>query len=355
MHKKLALFPMTRDMCAVARYASLLVGYEICSLFAPPYANYEGEDICTIDGGDATGVFLSVYSDEALTNCDILFVDYDEKVKNMTFYTDVIDKAKKLNKSVIMSQKLEYKLNTARMLRPNGEPTKILSEFDRLYDVKVPVITVLSQGVRTDQFVVELALREHFINNGYYVSQIGSYRASEFFGFASLPGFLYEARDAYEKIHMFNHYVQELLQNDKPQLLIIGVPDAIMKFNDRILLGMGLIPYVVCNAVKSDLSILSMYYGRHKERYFDEMSKYGHYCYNTPLEFFNISNTHFAPDFSSELPIEKYMDINSEFAMGTVNDIDAGDFVLFNALNKASMKNACNLINDALTNNVRSI
>jgi len=352
MHKKLALFPMTRDMCAVARYASLLVGYSLHKLFIPPFSNYNGSDINVIDGGDATGLLLEKYADNDLNTCDVLFVDYDENIKTTDIYTDVINKAEKMGKEIIISKKLKQKLSMKYSSDEKQVVMKINPETDRLYEVKIPVITVLTQGIRTDQYATELALRAHFINSGYRVSQIGSYCASLLFGFNGLPDFIYENRDSYEKILLFNRYVHEIINNENPDILIMGVPDAIMKYNNQILNGMGLVPYVVCNAVNSDLSVLCTYYGKYTKQYFEETSQFGNFCHNTPIELFNIANTAFAPEMIDEVPKLKFIEVNSNFVMETIDEISADAFVLFNALNEGSIKNACKTINDMLTSNV---
>lgn len=353
MRKKLTYYPMTRDLCAIARYAHLLNGYEINALLVPPHTGYEGKDINIIDGGDETNLQLSLYDDRKLHDCDVLLMDYNPNLKSKEMYNHAIKYATDIGKEVICSQKLINHLEGKIIQIPTHQPIALNFESDRLYGVNIPVITVLTQGAETDQFVIELALRNHFINNGYKVSQIGSFEGSQFFGFASLPNFLYEARDAYEKTLMFNDHVAKMVTQENPNILIMGVPDSIMKYNNQILNGMGYIPSIINNAVNSDIAMLSMYCGNYKLRYFEEMEKYGKYCYNTPIEYFNISNALYTPEMIDEYPNIKYVEVNTPYALDAIKKVNASNYNLFNALNKESMDLTCKNINDALADNIR--
>ena len=79
MSKKLALFPMTRDMCAMARNVGLLANYNLSRLLVPSYLRIQDQDISTIDGGSPTSHVLTDYNEDKITECDALFVEYDDK------------------------------------------------------------------------------------------------------------------------------------------------------------------------------------------------------------------------------------------------------------------------------------
>lgn len=352
MSKKLALFPMTKDMCAVARYSSLLQGYTLTYLFAPGFMGLGGSDINVIDGGTPTGMLLTDYSYNMLAMCHTLFVDYDENIKNLSVYSEVIESAIALGVTVIRSRKLALVLEKMPIARPGGEPLRESPETDCLYEIRVPIITVLSHGVRSDQFAIELALRKHFVDQGYTVSQIGSFEASKLFGFPGMPDFLFEPFDMYEKVIKFNRYAKDLTENENTDLLIIGVPGGIMKYNNRYLNGLGLLPFTVCNAVVSDLVILSVYHKMYNKIFFDELMKYGQYHLGTAMQFFNISNTGFIPAGDNEMFKTKYINLTSDFTLGSMQDIQSEDFHLFNVLDSASANRACTAVLDALADNI---
>jgi len=356
MKKKLTLFPMTRDMCAIARNQSLLQYYVLDRLLVPGFSRLAGEDISEVDGGAVANIKFTEYNSDALDDCDIIFVDYDENIHSMSVYNDVIQNAKEIGKEIVLSRKLRDRLRDKSEDQFDDIPAPNRLNADYLHEISVPVITVLTQGPRTDQFALELALRKYFSSEGYKVAQIGSHEASIFFGFSDLPCFMYESRDGYEKALRFNHYVKELISEEKPDLLILGIPEATLKYNNKLLNGLGFMPFIACSAIRSDLQILSMYRDDYKLSYFDEMYKHGLYRLGVPIRFFNISNTCFAPDMSSEIPKHKYIDLNSNFVLSNIQeDVKQGQYCVFNVLNSESTKDACKAAHELLVGNVSSL
>jgi len=251
--KKLALFPMTRDQCAIARFSSLLQGYELVSLFIPPFLPFDGRDSNFLDKGQPTGMLLTHYSAEKLNMCDVLYIDYDDKY-DLSLHKEVYEFAISQGKEVILTRELTRKLGLDHFT-PCSDNTN-----EKLFDITIPVVTVFSQGKNSDQFATELALRQYFTDKGYRISHIGSNEASKFFNFVHVPKFLFDDSDAYMKIIRFNHYAKALIDQEKPDLLIIGAPDTIMKYNNNVLNGLGVLPFIVSSAVKADVAIATAYY-----------------------------------------------------------------------------------------------
>ena len=355
MPKNLALFPMTRDMCAVARYASLLRGFTLSHLFIPAYTRMEGSDVSQLDGGDCLSLKLVYYSKDRLSGCDVLFVDYDENLADLSLCKEVIADAKEMGKEVVCSHVVEHMLRETALTWPIDPPKEEQPGTDCLYPIQIPVVTVLSQGERTDQFAVELVLNKYFTEEGYNVSQISSLKVGGMFGFHNMPGFLYEPMDVYQKILEFNRYVKKLIEKEQPHLLVMGVPGGIMKYSDKLLKGMGVLPFIICNAVRSDLHVLSMYYSEYSRTYFDEMSMYGSYRLGSPIQFFNVANSCLDANASSETLKIDYVDLESNFVLNSLQRIEAGENHIFNVLNHESSKNACVAIKEALIGNVRYV
>jgi peptide maturation system protein (TIGR04066 family) len=352
MNKKLALFPMNRDMCAIARGAPLLEGYELSALTVPKFMRLDGEPISRIDGGNGyEGMPMSTYDEKLITECDTLFVDYNEYISNLSVYTDVIKAARGLSKKVILSRQMETKLNETEFKAP---PAYDEIQENILNHINAPIITVLTHGKYTNQFTTELAVRRHFISQGYKVTQIGSWDGGQFFGFANLPDFLYEKRDAYDKILMFNRFVKELVDKEQPDLLIVGVPDAVMKYSDQELLGLGVLPFIMCSAVSSDASVLCTHYAIYIKEFFERMSRFCDYKLGCPVQFFGMANTLVEPDISSSVNKIKHMMIPGSLVTESMLDkMETDGFSVFNVFDNESTKKACAAIEEALVNNVR--
>jgi len=136
----------------------------------------------------------------------------------------------------------------------------------------------------------------------------------------------------------------------------MGIPFPIMRYNNQVPNGLGIIPFSVCNAVKSDLIVLCMYYEGYKSKYFDEISQQGLYRFGTPIQFFNIANASITPDFSSDVAKIKYIDLNSRHVMDGIHDMDIPeDAHLFNAIDDESIKSTYKAIYNNLVNNVHYV
>lgn len=358
MIKRLAFYPTTKDVCAVARYATLLDRYSLDKLFVPKFMNLAGKDISCIDGGNQTTTQLSVFDNEtSFAECDVLFLEYTDKYKDISIYNEALKVARAANKEIVFSKLLKetnqiFDENTITTGATNSTFEMPLN--DVLYEIPVPVITVFSQNNFTDQFAVELALRKHFIDLGYKVSQIGSREFGKFFGFSNIPDFMYERWDSYEKILLFNHFIKDIIQKESPEIMIIGASGAIMKYNNNLLMGLGTLPYVIGNAVKADASILCITYGEYKNAFFDEVSQYTKYRLGCPTQFFGISNSRVTIDASTATL--EHMRLNSDFVLkGIHNGIESTEYNLFNILWDESAKSACVAIQESLSGNVRNV
>jgi len=357
MSERLSLFPMNRDLCAVARYATLLQGYDLTHLLMPKYLRMGGEDVSRLDGGTHVGLQLTDYNKDRLMECDVLYMDYDETIASENFYKEIFIHAREMGVEVIPSNALKKKFNDIfdDLFATAEVPFEITPADDFLYDINIPVITVLSHGPCTDQLAVELALRQHFVDAGYNVGQIGSHDASKMFGFLSMPEFMLASGDTYEKTVRFNRYIKDLVSNEQFEILVLGAPGAIVKYNNRLLQGLGVLPSAICNAVRSDVSIVCTYCGDYKNEYFSEISQFGEFRLGSPIYFYNVANTTAAPDISKEnntgvIPLT-YTNVDSRFVLSILRNVKSDGYHLFNALDNDSVKEACIAVQNALSGN----
>lgn len=353
--KKLSIFPMTRDQCALPRFAALLQGYEIAHCLTPTFKRLGGADTSHIDGGDITGIALTDFEPALLAHCHTLFIDYDEPMGDIDAYQKVIDLAKEMGKEVITSRLLAGKLSpqqeiTAPLVHKTENP-----ETDIIYDIPVPVVMVLSQGIYTDQFATELALRKYFTDIGYKVSQIGSLESSQFFGFPTIPPLLYEPRDMYEKTMHFNRYAKALADKEDPELLIIGAPGAITKYSNMQLQGLGAMPQIVCAAAPGDATALCLYQGDYDTGYLDMLHNLTDYKLESPANFFTIANVAALPNGRYNGAKLEYIHLDSSFVMESIQDMEWGRYGVYNGLSNESMLQAGMAMQTALTDNVDNI
>ena len=353
--KRLALFPMNRDQCAIARFASLLQGYQLTHCITPAYKKLDGADTSRLDGGDPTGFTLTSFDASLFEFCDTIYIDYDERMPDFDMYKEVIQAADLWDLDVILSQEIynQYEQGIEE-IAPDHQLEQPM--VDTMSDIPVPVVMVLSQGNYTDQLATELALRKYFLDVGYNVSHISDRCVAPLFGATSYPHQLYQPRDAYEKTRLFNQFARDLVDKEDPELLIIGIPGAIGKYSNMQLQGLGMFPYIICNAVKSDASVLCMYQADYNVEFLDMLNQLTNYKLDSPTTIFSIANVTAQPDGQYNGQRLTYTDLDSQFVLEHLkNDVEAGDYVLYNALNSASAQQGGMAVQQALTDYAESI
>jgi len=346
--RKLALFPATKNTCAVARFASSLADYELVELFAPSFLRLDGLDVAQVDGGPSAQFAISDFSLEKLLGCDVIYIEYDVCLSDLEVYQDIVSHAENMGKEVVLSHQLSQKL-----YRLTFETVPINEEM--LYDIPVPVIALLPHGLYTGQFAMELALRRHFSDRGHKVAQIGSCEAASFFGFETIPSFMHSSCDAYYKTIAFNHYVREMVRTTKPDLLIIASHDPIMRYSNKVLSGLGVQPYIMCNAVRPDAAIVSLHHGTYAKDFLESVSHYCHYHLGCPAKYFNISNVFSSPDPENDSKLD-YLTVESTFTLNNIRqEMEQDGIVLFTALIEGSAAHAYAMLESELEENIQTL
>lgn len=160
-----------------------------------------------------------------------------------------------------------------------------------ILDIDVPIITVFGMGLNVQKFDLQLYLRKRFVEKGYKVSQIGTKPISTLFGFHSIPKFMYnkEFTDV-EKVMAFNRFVKKIEKEEKPDVIILGIPEPVIPLNSKHRFSFGLYAYEILNAVKSDFAIASLYGNSdYDENFYSEMSEMSKYKLNVEIDAFYIS------------------------------------------------------------------
>ena len=151
-------------------------------------------------------------------------------------------------------------------------------------EIEVPIISVMGVGYNVSKFDVQLYLREMFLKKGYKVAQIGTKKISNIMGFYSIPDFMYNNRfSGEETILRFNEFVKKVEDKEKPDIIIIGVPEPILPLNKKHLFSFGIRAYEIYQAVDVDYCILNLLSGEYSDQFETEMKNVCKYRYNVCL------------------------------------------------------------------------
>lgn len=352
----IVIYPFCRRFSEFARCKEALKEFDEVIPIAPKGFGMEGEDVSVCDGGNPQGIKISSDYSANIMQADAAFFGYVEANISAESYKEKIKNAIALNKRVFITKELKDFLSGADELQPvelidytNNMPEHELTL--NLLTIPVPVIMVAGIGDRCDKFSIQVKLGNFFSEQGYRVLNCGTKDFSKFFGIEALPQFLFDPMDNGLKIRRFNSYIYHRVIKENPEVVIIGVPGGIMQVNPYEFSEFGELAFIISNAIKSDISILSLYTQELNGDFLNHLTKLCRYKLNFKINYINIANTDLLI-----LPDEKecqYTTVPSEHIIDKImQKFHYDDAFLFNALDDKSMRKACSEILSELEENL---
>lgn len=297
------VYPYDRESVCLFRYNNLNKMHDAVGAVSPNGWGLTGRDIGNTDGGEELGVIVRKSFEEFSHN------DYDavllaDSQKPLDFEKLIYPKLKseaEKGKHIICYKKLseEHKIRVRDLCTEKGivfvyqvsntEYEKISAQD--IQDIRTPVVFVIGLAERTNKFDIQLSLREGFAALKYRVSQIGTKSYCEAFGFHSFPSFMADTSlTDCERVVMFNRYVKSIELNEKPDVIIIGIPGGVMAINQFITSGFGITAYLVSQAVKPDATVFTTLYEEYPPEFFNEIDMLLKYRFGYMADCFNFSN-----------------------------------------------------------------
>lgn len=356
--KTLAIYPFNKELSPIARYAKDLQGYTLTALLAPKSFGFDGMDAGEIDGGGFVGMTVNHPLSDNLADFTDVLIDYHPHIKSPAFYEDVICKYRQSGKNMLLTRTLarflgEEYIETLNIASNTEAITVLGNDIGQMKDdqgsdltkglneIDVPVITILGTGHQTNKFELQLAVRRYFTEQGYKVCQWGTKDYSPLFGFFPLPAFIKEPAPLTERILRLNHLIHKTVEIEKPDLVILSAPGGIMKYNRQIVNDFAEQAYIIANAARSDISVLSLHHITFDPEYFTNMQNYCHYKFDCDVQYFNIANCSVSPDsMKREL---SYLTLDTAFVMKQLDEEinRKDDRVIFNVFDENAINLAC--------------
>lgn len=298
MKQKLAVFPYNNEVSSLWQYSDLLQDFEIEKLIAPKGWGLTGQNI-KVELNNQT-INLSIQDNLSESEYDLI---------DAIWITEEINKMNKevaielLNKLFYSEKKIIYTYGICSELREFIADTGRsidLSEFHKIkkelspsyhsYSIDVPVIMVIGTSIMTEKFDLQLSIRRKLQNMGYKISQVGSKSFCEFFGFHSIPAWFFGQKySEADKISMFNMFLRCIEIEEKPDIIIIGIPEGIMPLTKKHHFNYGIFAFEICCAVSPDYTILTLPYGEYNDEFYTEMKNLCQYRLNVTLDSFYVS------------------------------------------------------------------
>ncbi len=350
------IYPFCRKFSEFARCKEALKEFNEVIPIAPKGFGMEGEDVSVCDGGNPLNIKISSDYTANIIHADAAFFGYIEANISVESYKEKIKKAIDLKKRVFITKELKDFLGDTDELLPVEliEYASRTQENDlslNLLSIPVPVVVIAGIGDRCDKFSIQVKLGNFFSAQGYRVLNFGTKDFSKLFGIETLPQFLFEPMDNGMKIRQFNSYIYNSVIKENPEVVIIGVPGGIMRVNPYEFSEFGELALIISNAIKSDISILSLYKQELNQDFIDHLIKLCRYKLNFQVNYINIANTDLLIS-----PDEKKCQYTTVPSVHIIDNIIRAfhyeDAFLFNALDGTSMREACNKILRELEENL---
>ncbi len=163
---------------------------------------------------------------------------------------------------------------------------------DRYKPISIPILLVGGLVQQCDTLEVVLSLREAFCTHGHRASCITGSNMGLLVGmhsYAHLFGEMTSLSEE-EKALRLNEMARTVILNERPELLIIEAPDAIMKYNNIAPNGFGLRTYLMSQALDPDLLICCLPIDLVDESFLNAISQDCLNRYGCPIGAVHVSN-----------------------------------------------------------------
>lgn len=354
--KKLAIYPFDYQVRELIYNCSLLEKYEIafyikrdkfsCSMFSDI-----GENILTDD---------YLY---AINSVDAVFLVTKEPTIPYATYFDIIYYAHQKGKEVIIVGSLFDYLNSKNNLLDLYPNITIYRNMDMnpisytvnkftLLNVNVPIIAIWGLGDYCNKFRCELKIRDFFVQKGYKLLQLGSKEISPLFGFNSMPEFVSNTSTPYyDRAIGFNRYITEKLNEENPDLIILGIAESVLPYSQNILNGLGEVPLVITSALNIDISVINIYnHQQISKEYISHLLACGKYRLNSSHTYINVSGT--IADMQDDQRSLKYYHVGQPIYSLDILNSDIGAKKVFSLDVPNSELELLDILYGSLTNNV---
>lgn len=367
LKRKMIIYPYDLESSTIVRHSDFINEYEIVGLVSPAGWLLNDKDTCSSDGEDNLGITIYNSFDNIFDKCDtICFV---ESIIGLDFIDVILPNIKKAidaNKDIIClirldelnRKEIELECNAKGITftyynNSNDENINGDYETNKLFDIETPIIFVMGVGEQMQKFEIQLALRENIQKSGYKISQIGSRHYCEFLGFHSFPYFMFcESVTESNKIFMFNHYVKKIEIVEEPDIIIIGIPGGVMKYNSQFTNRFGITAYEVAQGVIPDIAILSVNYEEYEYENFEKLGECFKYKLGCEIDCFNLTNKKIDWSVSKKFNSLTYLTLESEYIDGKKEKYKGLFAPVYNILNPNDASCMANTILDKFENSI---
>lgn len=306
--ERLLIFPLNGDTEVLIQNADKSTEYEIVAISS--YC----EDMKRLEEFQIKcSLFCSADFEKCLQKADAVVFTENTVRYGYSGYKERVEKALEHGKTVYIGASLIKTLG----IDSESKYLHILQKRDftekfdnvKLKDIRLPILAVIGEGKNCDKFKLQANIKALIEKKGYSVLSICSNLLGKFMDMEILPGFLFSEQISLQvKIEAFNDWLYKLQEKSKADIILLGCPGGILKFDEYEPNHYGEIPFAMLNSVAVDNCILTIYRNcKQDESSMKELSDFCQKRYNTPVNEFVMCEQYFKLDL--EQKIVKYYNI----------------------------------------------
>lgn len=357
--KKAAIYPYYSGFSAIARYLEKLNPIYHVEWLVVPGFRYEGKDAGLLYNEPMMGMTISNNITAAIDECDCLIItdgNYPERFRENILGNILL--ALKKNKEIICTLELmEDELNSIREECSYNDilfkyPLDIKRKYKtpdfskKLITPKASVIFIGEVISGLDSFKITLGITTNMRKHGYKTITLVEKSWCDFLNLTPMPDFMIQNNmDDNSKVYAFNQFIRQLEQKENPDLIIIQLPGAIMRFNDNLTAGFGIVPYLIGLAVQAEYMIFSSSYNIMPPTYYESLSERFEHQIGVGIDFLHMSNALIDVNDSKGPDNFSFLRVEQEKVENEVNRLNQiGEIPVFNCNNLIECEEMCEQI-----------
>ena len=353
--RKVLVYPFDRGFSPLVRYDDYLYRKaRFNSLVSPSGFALAGHDAGYANGVQ-TGMLVSKDLEKAIEDNDIFLLanghwNLNLRKKAIESMMRAASMHKEIWCTILLSdEELENIRESCRQndteftyfYHPANENFVLDTKLSRLRRPKSAIIFVGEVMPGLDAYAIMLSLYKSFSNAGYRVCAVGDRSDCELFGIHSMPYFLRNSVGEDLKIYGFNQYICELEEKEESAVIIIQLPGALIKYNNQLINGGGVLSYIVSQALQPDYMVTCVPFDTNECNSFVSLSETFLYKFGFGIDFIHMSNARVdsVQSMIDALMIYDYPDVgivtkelsknNTDFGIPVCNILDNNHESLF--------------------------
>ncbi|QNK41197.1 P-loop NTPase family protein [Caproicibacter fermentans] len=308
MRIPVALYPYCSQLLPIVKtFEELQSKYALKRLISPPGFGLIGKDAGYASNQITVGMNVDSDCDFSTPEWEVLFVIKTVGSESISdeLLENVIKKAIQSNKSVAMFDNECSSIPEYIRILQNIYPDKIETHMGNLqkpvscdnadrstyYHFNVPVILVGGLVEEADTLEVLLHLASEFRKSGTFPSVITNSPLADIFGFHNITP-IFQKHDLTEsqKISELNFILHGIQDDERPDVILMEAPDAVIRYNDFALNGFGIHSYMLCQAIDPDYFICCVPCELAVGNFLDALSADFTYRLGCPIHAAHVSN-----------------------------------------------------------------